>query len=115
MIALLLATALEATPVPEPTLRGDDVVWTHRPSGMDAAAAWPGGAPSANARVVLQCTLHNGVPTACIVVSEDPPRTAARAASLKLVTHYKAAPTTKSGASTEGGTVRIPINWNFGG
>lgn len=116
--AIILAVAgfamAAAAAEPDPTLAATDIVWVHRPSGMDMASAWPSGAPSANARIVLQCTIRAGAVTACVVVSEDPAGTAARAAALKVVTHFKAAATTKSGAPTEGGTVRIPISWAFG-
>jgi protein TonB len=90
--------------------------WLERPTGQDFARAYPSDAlrQGVEARVVIACTVDGeGRLQDCTVASEDPPGFGFDVAALEISREFRMSQTMENGASTEGGTVRIPLTFRL--
>lgn len=117
LIAILLATLLQAT---SETGRADAITpaakWVRKPSGADIEKVYPSGAwdRGQSGRAAIGCSVAaKGRLTDCKILSEDPEGAGFGEATLKLSEKFRMAEVI-DGKATEGGTVRIPVNFRFG-
>lgn len=91
--------------------------WTALPSSADLMAAYPKEALKAGvlkARVVLSCTVtERGAVSDCKVDSEDPPGHGIGAATVGLTAPIRLSIWSPEGLPTVGGSVRLPIRYEF--
>jgi protein TonB len=86
--------------------------WIERPTGNDFARAYPRRAlrRGIEARVVIACTINaEGRLQNCTIDSEEPAGHGFDEAALEVSRKFRMSQTMENGATTEGGTVRIPL------
>jgi hypothetical protein len=113
LIAAVLALALLAAPYERVPLGVGDVDWLERPTAEDFGrfdphtTAWPD-----NVLVVLECVIaRGGRLDPCRVIEVAGRDNGEVAATLRLASKFRLTQRTKSGESTMGRKVRIPIRW----
>lgn len=91
--------------------------WTALPTGEEFTRSFPEAASKAGidkARVVMNCTVADGgALTGCQIVSEDPPGYGLGQGAAGLAKSFKVTVWTEEGLPTIGGTVRVPIRYDF--
>lgn len=113
MFGLLVMQAVAAVSPPAAEVRpitGPN--WTRRPSAEDVERYYPSGAyrELLAATVSMSCTVEaSGGLGDCQIVREEPAGRGFAEASFKLSKLFKMEATDRTGRSTVGGTVRIPI------
>lgn len=89
----------------------NDVVWLRKPTGAEVSEIVPNTPYAYQGRFVIQCVIApTGDLSACTAYSREedaPPPTWA----VKLAAYFKAAPVSRSGTSTAGRTIRIPMSF----
>ena len=90
--------------------------WAERPNAYDVGRVYPRAAQSArmSGSAEIGCkVLATGRLTECQVLAEQPAGWDFGAAALKLSERFRMKPTTRDGAPTAGGSVRIPIRFQM--
>lgn len=90
--------------------------WAERPNGYDIARVYPRDAERTRmgGTAELGCkVLASGRLGECQVLAEQPAGWDFGAAALKLSPRFRMKPTTRDGAPTAGGSVRIPIRFQI--
>ena len=91
----------------------DDVVWLRKPTGGEIAEIVPNTRFAYQGTFVIQCVIApTGDLTACTAYSREE-GTSAPTWAVELAAHFKAAPVSRSGLSTAGRTIRIPMAFTF--
>ena len=113
MIAAVLALALLAAPYERAPLGAGDVDWLDLPTAEDMERFYPNTtARPDNVLVVLECVIaRGGRPDSCRVVEVTGRDNGEVTATLRLASKFRMTPRTKSGESTTGRKVRIPVRW----
>lgn len=103
-------------PAPPAPPQITDPTWIERPSGRDFARYYPERAieREREGRVVLNCVVGSDGRISCTVSSEDPTGWGFGEAALRISRHFRMAPATADGRPTDGGRVRVPINFRLG-
>jgi TonB family protein len=107
-------TSVDIPPAPSltyPTLGG--IQWIDRANPNDFARYYPERARSRRleGRAVLDCAVGSDGRLTCTVVSEYPSGLGFGEASLRVSRHYRMDAHTAGGVRTEGGRIRLPINF----
>lgn len=89
--------------------------WLERPNERDYARYYPARAieRERTGRVVLDCTVNSSGNISCSVASEDPTGWGFGDAAVRISRHFRMAPATADGRPTDGGRVRVPINFRL--
>lgn len=117
----LAALAVGSPALGQPTSTGETGVisnpdWASLPTYDDIQRHFPAAARAANVggRAKIECLVRaNGTLTGCTIVSEEPAGYGFGEATLQASAYFKMKPKMRDGASVEGGTVRIPVRWQF--
>ena len=88
------------------------------PDPNQFAALYPRAAQSqhASGHTKMSCKVRtDGTLTACAIVEETPPNMGFGEATLKAAPYFKMRPKTIDGRPVDGGTVFVPLRWQFPG
>lgn len=117
---VILAAALTGSLAPDPpqqhVIANPD--WVRRPTNEELLWVTPtlAARKGKDGRAVIKCTVNvEGALYDCKVVNEDPPDLGFGPAALALAPLFRMRPALLDGKPVAGGTVRIPINWEYGG
>lgn len=116
MIAgVLLAALLQAGSYERAPLASTDFVWVERPTSADIGKFYPNSTARPVERlVVIECLVgREGWLQRCRVYQAPPTDNGEITASLGIAGRFRVSPRTKSGESTAGRKVRIPILWKL--
>ena len=113
MIAAVLTLALLAAPYERAPLGAGDLDWLELPTAEDFGRFYPDTtARPDNVLVVLECVVaRGGRPDLCRVIEVTGRDNGEVAATLRLASKFRLTQRTKSGESTTGRKVRIPVRW----
>lgn len=103
------------TPSTEQTswINRNQIQWMERPAQSDYVQNYPEQARGLEepGDVILDCQIGSEGALACRVVWETPPSLGFGNAALDVASHYRAAPTTRNGLSTQGRRTRTTIRF----
>lgn len=108
------ATTVSPVQIDKPAYDGPE--WWRRPSADFITRVYPAKAKRRGlpGRVILDCTIGlEGKMKTCSVVSETPARYGFGEAGLTLASAFQVTATTRTGKSTEGMSMRIPISFGL--
>jgi protein TonB len=110
-----LPTAPETPPAPPAPAVITNPTWIERPSGRDFARYYPERAleRERQGRVILDCVVASDGRISCSVSSEDPTGWGFGEAAQRISRHFRMSPRLEDGRPTEGGRVRVPINFRL--
>ena len=108
MIAAILQLLLLQSAGPLPP---DDVVWERRPTSAEIDAVIPNTRYAWNVSFVIHCTIAPTGDLAACFVPEGPDGVPAPTGAVKLARYFKAGPVSRSGLSTAGRPIRIPMKF----
>lgn len=114
MIAgVLLAALLQAASYERPPLISGDFEWLERPAAEDIGRFHPNTTARPVERlVVVECRVgRDGWLQQCHVFQAPPTDNGETAATLRIASMFRMAPRSRSGESTVGRRVRIPVRW----
>lgn len=127
MILSLFTLALAVTPdvaqvetvtlaaAPQPSVIADPE-WVRTPTVEELISTFPVAAieKGASGEAVVECQVGaEGALGGCYVITERGGDYGFGAATVQLAQYFRMAPTSQSGASTEGGMVRLPMVWKL--
>ncbi len=95
------------------TTEDDPACWTAKPTGADIERCFP-STGRAKGGAIVRCKVDvQGPLTGCEVIDEYPLHEGFGDASLNLMPKFRMTRTTKSGRSTEGLSVNVPVLWTM--
>ncbi|MBL8548420.1 MAG: energy transducer TonB [Hyphomonadaceae bacterium] len=108
-------TELPVAPAPPPVSVITNPTWLERPNARDFARYYPERAleRERTGRVVLDCVVAADGRIGCGVASEDPTGWGFGEAAVRISRSFRMSPRMENGAPTEGGRVRVPINFRL--
>ncbi len=112
MIAVALALVLLAGPAERPPLEAGDIDWLEWPTGNDMSFTPYTTARPGEVLVVLECRVgEEGRLDQCRVAETTGRDSGEVQATLRVASRFRMTLRTKSGESTAGRKVRVPVRW----
>ena len=115
IVGILLAALLQAAPYERAPLSAGDFIWLEQPTAKDIGRFYPNTTARAVERmVVIECGVgRSGRLDRCMVFKAPPTDNGETAATLRMASFFRMSARTKSGESTTGRKVHIPVLWKL--